>query len=161
MCVLYSDVNECEKGNGGCAEVCVNTKGSRRCECGPGRVLDKNGHNCRGIFMFWYLYDIPVNVLQTWLNQGTKQRSLAFPFLWCLMQRQQAVTWTMEAAAMAAPRCWTPISATVPEGWSWERTNTRVRVCSSLCVCLHAYRKIGTFWNKIINQTARLTLASL
>ncbi|XP_077438230.1 oncoprotein-induced transcript 3 protein isoform X1 [Vanacampus margaritifer] len=40
------DVNECEKANGGCAEVCVNTKGSRRCECGPGRVLDEAG-NCR------------------------------------------------------------------------------------------------------------------
>ncbi|XP_074502561.1 oncoprotein-induced transcript 3 protein [Sebastes fasciatus] len=43
------DVNECEKANGGCAEVCVNTKGSRRCECGPGRVLDEDGHNCREI----------------------------------------------------------------------------------------------------------------
>ncbi|KAK5908305.1 hypothetical protein CgunFtcFv8_016377 [Champsocephalus gunnari] len=43
------DVNECEKGNGGCAEVCVNTKGSRRCECVPGRVLDKEGHSCREI----------------------------------------------------------------------------------------------------------------
>ncbi|XP_061646627.1 oncoprotein-induced transcript 3 protein isoform X2 [Phyllopteryx taeniolatus] len=41
------DVNECEKANGGCAEVCVNTKGSRRCECGPGRVLDEAGLNCR------------------------------------------------------------------------------------------------------------------
>ncbi|XP_071379048.1 oncoprotein-induced transcript 3 protein [Centroberyx affinis] len=43
------DVNECEKGNGGCAEVCVNTKGSSRCECGPGRVLDEDGRNCREI----------------------------------------------------------------------------------------------------------------
>lgn len=81
VCVLYSDVNECEKDNGGCAEVCVNTKGSRRCECGPGRVLDKDGHNCRGIFTLQYLYDTPVNILQTRLNRGTKQMSLAFPFL--------------------------------------------------------------------------------
>lgn len=43
------DVNECEKGNGGCAEVCVNTKGSWRCKCGPGRVLDQDGHNCKEI----------------------------------------------------------------------------------------------------------------
>ncbi|XP_061914398.1 oncoprotein-induced transcript 3 protein [Entelurus aequoreus] len=41
------DVNECETANGGCAEVCVNTKGSRRCECGPGRVLEENGVNCK------------------------------------------------------------------------------------------------------------------
>ncbi|XP_051816274.1 oncoprotein-induced transcript 3 protein isoform X2 [Acanthochromis polyacanthus] len=41
------DVNECDKANGGCAELCVNTKGSRRCECGRGRVLDEDGRNCR------------------------------------------------------------------------------------------------------------------
>lgn len=44
------DVNECEKDNGGCAELCVNTKGSRRCECERGRVLDKDGLNCKGIW---------------------------------------------------------------------------------------------------------------
>ncbi|KAJ7987419.1 hypothetical protein DPEC_G00326290 [Dallia pectoralis] len=43
------DVNECEEENGGCAEVCVNTKGSRRCVCGPGRVLDNDGRNCKEI----------------------------------------------------------------------------------------------------------------
>ncbi|CAN9499925.1 unnamed protein product [Ophioblennius macclurei] len=43
------DVNECDRANGGCAEVCVNTKGSRRCECGHGRVPDEDGLNCRAI----------------------------------------------------------------------------------------------------------------
>ncbi|KAL7877451.1 hypothetical protein SRHO_G00040940 [Serrasalmus rhombeus] len=43
------DVNECEKGNSGCAEVCVNTKGSWRCECSPGRVLDPDGRTCNDI----------------------------------------------------------------------------------------------------------------
>lgn len=47
MCCV-KDVNECEKGNGGCAEVCINTKGSRRCECGPGKVLDVDGKSCKG-----------------------------------------------------------------------------------------------------------------
>jgi len=47
--MLCSDINECEDGNGGCAEVCVNTKGSRRCDCGRGRVLDEDGYNCRGM----------------------------------------------------------------------------------------------------------------
>uniref|UniRef100_A0A8C1IN57 Oncoprotein induced transcript 3 n=1 Tax=Cyprinus carpio TaxID=7962 RepID=A0A8C1IN57_CYPCA len=41
------DVNECEKGNGGCAEICINTKGSRRCECGPGKKLDVDGRSCK------------------------------------------------------------------------------------------------------------------
>ena len=45
---LPQDVNECDKGNGGCAELCVNTKGSWRCQCGPGRVLEADGHKCRG-----------------------------------------------------------------------------------------------------------------
>ncbi len=41
-------MNECEKGNGGCAEICINTKGSHRCECGPGKVLDEDGKSCKG-----------------------------------------------------------------------------------------------------------------
>lgn len=47
VCVV-SDVNECEKENGGCAEICINTKGSRRCECGPSKVLDMDGKSCKG-----------------------------------------------------------------------------------------------------------------
>ncbi|KAJ8418052.1 hypothetical protein AAFF_G00137610 [Aldrovandia affinis] len=43
------DVNECERANGGCAEVCVNTKGSRRCECGPGRALAVDGQSCMDV----------------------------------------------------------------------------------------------------------------
>ncbi|KAG7230116.1 hypothetical protein INR49_009836 [Caranx melampygus] len=39
---------------------------------------------------------------------------------------------TMEAAAMDAPHCWTPISATAREGWSWERINEHVRCQSSV-----------------------------
>ncbi|XP_018593706.2 oncoprotein-induced transcript 3 protein [Scleropages formosus] len=43
------DLNECERNNGGCAEVCVNTKGSRRCDCGPGKVLAQDGQSCEEI----------------------------------------------------------------------------------------------------------------
>lgn len=49
VCVLPSDVNECEKSHSGCVEVCVSTKGSWRCECDRGRVMDRDGHSCRGI----------------------------------------------------------------------------------------------------------------
>lgn len=48
LACYVQDVNECEKGNGGCAEVCINTKGSRRCECGRGKVLDVDGKSCKG-----------------------------------------------------------------------------------------------------------------
>lgn len=47
-CFSTQDINECEGSNGGCAEICVNTKGSWRCECGPGRVLDADGRTCNG-----------------------------------------------------------------------------------------------------------------
>ncbi|XP_053731422.1 oncoprotein-induced transcript 3 protein [Synchiropus splendidus] len=43
------DVNECERANGGCSEVCANTKGSRRCECRAGRVLAEDGISCREV----------------------------------------------------------------------------------------------------------------
>lgn len=57
-----------------------------------------------------------------------------FSFSLCgLLQRWQAAMSTMAAAVTAAPRCWTPINATVPEDWSWERINTHVRVCTSVC----------------------------
>jgi fibulin 1/2 len=40
------DVDECATNNGGCADTCTNTTGSFVCSCGPGYVLDANGHNC-------------------------------------------------------------------------------------------------------------------
>lgn len=46
---LCSDINECDKDNGGCSELCVNTKGSRRCACGRGRLLSEDGLTCRGM----------------------------------------------------------------------------------------------------------------
>jgi cysteine-rich repeat protein len=41
-----SDVDECATNNGGCADTCTNTVGGFVCSCGPGYVLDVNGHNC-------------------------------------------------------------------------------------------------------------------
>lgn len=40
---------------------------------------------------------------------------------------------TTEAAVMVVQRHWSPISATVPEGWSWERITALVRVCGKIC----------------------------
>lgn len=80
MSVTRSDVNECERSNGGCAEVCVNTKGSRRCECGPGRVLDEDGQNCRGTTALQY-FSIPLIPLFCMnVKPGSGTRSPALPF---------------------------------------------------------------------------------
>ncbi|MGH0114609.1 UNVERIFIED_CONTAM: hypothetical protein FKN15_031094 [Acipenser sinensis] len=44
--VYCGHVNECKQDNGGCAEICVNLKGSYRCQCGIGRILGPDGKTC-------------------------------------------------------------------------------------------------------------------
>nr|XP_039270654.1 uncharacterized protein LOC120345319 isoform X2 [Styela clava] len=41
-----TEINECEFGNGGCEDVCVNTEGSYRCECPPNMELRPDGKTC-------------------------------------------------------------------------------------------------------------------
>ena len=44
---LFSDIDECQSGNGGCQEVCRNIIGSYTCECStPGSELLLDGHTC-------------------------------------------------------------------------------------------------------------------
>lgn len=43
-----ADVNECDVGNGGCSQLCVNTDGNSYCRCNPGYVLDNDGKTCNG-----------------------------------------------------------------------------------------------------------------
>lgn len=105
VCVLYLDVNECEKNNGGCAEVCVNTKGSRQCECGRGRVMDKDGHNCRGTPVFGSLYDNPVSVVKIQLNHGTTGWASSFPFrcvVSCRDGRLPCQQWRLQSRLLLA-----------------------------------------------------------
>ena len=45
---LVSDADECVLGNGGCAQVCINTEGSFRCDCTPGYTMATNGLDCVG-----------------------------------------------------------------------------------------------------------------
>ena len=46
--VLYpAAVNECDIGNGGCAEICNNTEGGFICSCFHGNILI-NATHCRG-----------------------------------------------------------------------------------------------------------------
>ncbi len=44
---LYTDMNECALGNGGCDHQCVNTGGSFSCGCRPGYKLQADSHSCR------------------------------------------------------------------------------------------------------------------
>ena len=44
--IIFSDINECQSGNGGCEQECVNTYGSYYCQCGHGFKLSADGHGC-------------------------------------------------------------------------------------------------------------------
>ena len=49
MCFLFSDINECQSGNGGCNHHCINTAGSFYCKCDPGfEFTGSNRKKCRG-----------------------------------------------------------------------------------------------------------------
>eukprot|EP00920_Eleutheroschizon_duboscqi_P030216 GHVT01073229.1.p1 GENE.GHVT01073229.1~~GHVT01073229.1.p1 ORF type:complete len:902 (-),score=190.11 GHVT01073229.1:381-2942(-) len=43
------DVNECLNANGGCQDTCVNTQGSFKCECLPGKSLLNDGTSCQNV----------------------------------------------------------------------------------------------------------------
>ena len=42
------DVKECDIGNGGCSQVCVEEEGSFSCKCKPGYVLQIDNQTCSG-----------------------------------------------------------------------------------------------------------------
>ena len=44
--VHYLDINECDTGNGGCAQTCVNLRGAMDCECDDGYI--QKGFSCIG-----------------------------------------------------------------------------------------------------------------
>ena len=44
---MFTDINECSLGNGGCEHKCVNTQGAFYCECEAGYILEK-GFMCEG-----------------------------------------------------------------------------------------------------------------
>lgn len=47
---MYTDINECEKNNGACEQICVNSPGSYKCQCNDGYDLfTKDGQS--GIFI--------------------------------------------------------------------------------------------------------------
>ena len=45
---LFADINECDKSNGNCSQMCFNTIGSYYCSCTSGYVLNSNNLTCNG-----------------------------------------------------------------------------------------------------------------
>ena len=56
FCVSASDTDECAVGNGGCAEICVNTYGSFYCSCPHGYELDVDKISCIGRYFKRKIY---------------------------------------------------------------------------------------------------------
>ena len=48
MLELFSDINECAVGDGGCEHSCNNTLGSYICLCDEGYELNDDNHTCKG-----------------------------------------------------------------------------------------------------------------
>ena len=45
---MFTDVDECTVGNGGCEQVCNNIQGSFLCDCHQGYLLNIDGFSCQG-----------------------------------------------------------------------------------------------------------------
>ena len=48
LCILHTDINECDINNGNCDQICTNTPGSRVCSCRAGFRLASDGTTCLG-----------------------------------------------------------------------------------------------------------------
>ena len=46
---ILSDINECQKNNGGCSDQCVNTEGSYECVCPSGYKVQADQKTCEGM----------------------------------------------------------------------------------------------------------------
>ncbi len=55
---MYTDVNECNSDNGGCAQTCENTMGSFVCSCGAGFQLASDNLDCEGKSSFYALNNV-------------------------------------------------------------------------------------------------------
>ena len=44
----HTDIDECGENNGGCSQVCIETKGSFECQCEVGYLLDSDKRTCKG-----------------------------------------------------------------------------------------------------------------
>ena len=46
-----TDIDECDRGIGGCQHVCSNTDGSYYCSCNDGYTLNEGGKYCTGKYL--------------------------------------------------------------------------------------------------------------
>ena len=51
MCSNLLDIDECSENADSCSDVCVNTKGSYKCQCSVGYTLGSDGTTCNGEYV--------------------------------------------------------------------------------------------------------------
>ena len=69
IAVFISDIDECQRGNGGCEQDCQNMIGSYKCYCRQGFQLSKDGRRCEGNVLYkivrtWFMGLINVTVVK-------------------------------------------------------------------------------------------------
>lgn len=79
---IHSDINECTKNNGGCAQNCHNNKGSYYCSCKAGFSLDPNKHSCTSkiskLFIYFCIVIHKFNQLHSYTYISTYNQSIFF-----------------------------------------------------------------------------------
>ena len=94
----FSDINECQSRNGGCAHQCINTHGSYHCTCRDGFSLrsDKQGCDSKSnIFL-------PIRTLFLWSNPricSFRSKTSHHQICWSLEVTDFGSWWLYRAAA--------------------------------------------------------------
>ena len=68
MLHCFSDIDECDKDNGGCQHICTNTLGSFHCSCRNGFTIQENGYDCKEC-----MYSFLVLLIGSLLSQSLTQ----------------------------------------------------------------------------------------
>lgn len=107
----FSDINECEKNNGGCSDNCTNTFGSFFCTCPEGFKLKLDDRTCEGNFcqllQFYALFFTFLHMYEIWIPNltvicikvnsnpydDTGSQSFTLLFWWCQKLWKELISW--------------------------------------------------------------------
>ena len=53
--LLFSEIDECSKNNGGCDQRCINEPGTYSCKCEMGYKLEDDNHSCAGSILLVHI----------------------------------------------------------------------------------------------------------
>ena len=70
---MFSDIDECANGNGGCSQLCINEVPGFSCDCNQGFELDDDQTNCKcmytsSVLWFWLISRIELKISQHYFH---------------------------------------------------------------------------------------------